>query len=657
MWQSRIRVGQSVLEHFWDEFRANENNYVGLHGANAQAMGENTVIFDNLNNYAESGKAVYVNRFLSSIASMNAETMWRRPWHYLRARRASGPQGDELRIVTEAALNFLLANRRNNWLLKARVFNISTELWMGILKLVYTPHEGTAPEDEERLGEIVTETMHVETGEGGTEPQEVVSYVGGPPRLDDQGLPIIKGKTKYVIETRNPADYYQTRVIYPPNLTMDTECGNDPHDATWMAERTSWRYDQFISNPLFAGARGDILDYARFVDTVDLSKRTRDRFNSKTLPRTLGQGGSDNIDDADRDRMRLWGYQCWDPVAQEITYLVDGYEKVAAKVEYPRYIHTYPYSFAKFHERVSDIIPISEVSQSRPIVNALSELSSMHLTHARRFSRWYIAKEGMFDSAAKAMAKDGEDGRIAEFKSRYSTADFQPVEDAPLSPDVYRLRVQFIEDFGELIGRGGEGRAVAQSDTATQAALVSGTTTSRDNDRRAIVAQGLEHHAQLMLGCFQDTIDTSVAFRIQGPDGIPLAGIATKARVQGDYDVDIDLQEMEPHDQAAEKRDLNEIVQILGLPVFASPTFSKRFWTARRVHDPQLAKELTALGQQMLQQMMTQGEQGTGGSSQGGASPGKQGPQQGRTEEGRSSGRNLRVVAGAGERGGNRGKT
>lgn len=631
IWETRLRMGMRHSADFYREFSENMDFFRGLQALTGYDF-QNSHILDNLEPYIRSGRVVWVNRIMAAIAAQNASLMWRYPWHHLIARRATSPEGDLARETGEHTLNYILQNPRNNWLQKARLMITSSELGMGVMKATYTPHEGIPEEKHgEVLGEIVVQEI---------DGREVVGFVGGPPRRDDDGNPIIKRGNRYVVETRNPADIWKSQFVFLQDMLFDPEGANDMQDHGWTAQRMSWSANEIEENELF-DYKSEILDFARFADTEELSENTRKYFGgSRPAP-----GDGYEPGDVDKDVMRIWGWQLWDAKKREVLYMVDGFHKLIGKVNYPRYIQTFPYSVSKLHEVPGEFWPVSEISQVRPLAKAYNEMMTMQLTHARRYTRWYIAKEGMFSTNNKNIARDNEDGRVAEYRKGFNVADFLPVQDAPLDPMVYRLTNKFVDDFSEVMGSSPEARSVADSETATQAAIVENRTTSRDNDKRAQIACALKHHAKVMMDMIQATMDRSIAVEIRGSEGEYFERVVTQAQIQGDFDVQIDLKDLEPHDSMTERRDLNEILQILGPVAFAAPSFGRRFWSARRVYDPQLARELQQLGEMMLQ------SQAGGGGQQGGPSPAREGREEGRTEAGRSAGRQNRTAAGAGERG------
>lgn len=635
IWERRIDLADRASEDKVKEFERNVAFYIGYQLGDADWSDD--YAFSDMETYARSGKVLIVNRILAALAAQNASIMWRQPWHFLRTRRAFGPNHEDQRLSAEATLNFVLQAPKNNWLLNSRLMVLTAEMGMGWLKATYMPDEGMDKFEglEEELGEIIVR-VNPQTGE------PVPSFMGGPPKLDDRGAPIVKRGNRYVIENRNPAEQYKTEWLHYADMGVDPEGGNAFTDHAFVTQRMSWRFSEFMENDMFEH-KDEIAEVARFVDTTDIS--TRARKHMRGIKDGTGPQQMFDPTEADKDLMRIWGHQCWDPIKRKVIYLVDGFDKVVSKNDYPKYIDFSPYSVAKIHENPGDFYPVSEVTQSRPLAMAYNQMQSMLLTHMKRFTRWYLAKDGMFDTRQMNTVKDGDDGRIAFYKANFHASEFSAVQDTPLDPGIYAMMQRYITDMSEIMGSSPEARSTAGSDTATEAAIVETRTTARDNDKRQVVAKALENHAKITLDMIQDTLDTNLMVSVMGPDGTPMEQFASRATIQGDFSTWIDLTDIEPHDDMTERRDMNEILQILGPMAFAAPSFSKRFWQARRQFDPHMAKELQEIGEALLQMQMqqAQGQQ----ESEGGANEVKaNGKEQGRTTEGRSQGRKLRTAAG-----------
>jgi hypothetical protein len=632
MWENRMNNSEMVFGDFYKEIYRNQEFYRGMQIGYGDWASE--IAFDSISSFAKSGRVLVINKILTNLAAQNSAIMWRRPWHYLRARRVSGLNDERARWTAEHALNACLGDERNAWLKKNRLNLLMAEMGVGVLKatnIMEMTGKDPAAGRKDRYGEVVI-TEDPETGES------IPSFVGGIPRLNAKGEPIQKGN-KFLIDDRRLSDYYRTDFVHPFLMRFDPEGGNDHQDHAWICENFSLTYNEFMDVPFF-DHKHRAIDAARVLDKNLLSRRTRRYF----LSGKGGMAGGFNPTNADKDLLRFFMVACWDIQKREIVYLLDGFNKVIAKIKYPSYIDISPYSISKLHEDPGEFQPVVEVTQARPLARAYNEMHSMLLTHAARFTRRYIAREGMFRENEREKFKSNDDGNVIYYKRQYGSGDLKAVEDARLDPAIYRNMAIYTDDMDKMMGSSQNSQAAGSGvESATEAAIVENRTSNRDTDKRNLIAEPAQHHAGIILRMMQDTLPDDILINSVGPDAVTFQKNVRRPQLAGDFSVFIEIGEMEPHDQRIEKADLNEIVQIVGPAVLLSPTFSKKFWESRRMFDPQLVKEV----QQIVQdQLMAQAQGADGGEQQGdkggGAKPTKATEKTEKQGEGRSAGRAQR---------------
>lgn len=638
LWENRLKHADNVAEDYYKEYDRNLEFFVGKQLDDID-LDRGGVPFT-------SGNTLIVNRILASIASQQANIMPRVPWFRLASRRPLGQQGEESREAAEHILNYVMQHPRNSFKLHARLAYLGMSLGFGALKVTYTPDEGIDPEKgrEEELGEMVV-VNDPETGE------DFVEIIGGIPKRNPDGSLMRRGKNKFVVDNRNPADYYRMDFVDWRSQAIDPDGKNDIHDHAWWAHRMDWTYKQIMDNPIFTDKRG-IEDAAFLVESSGLTSQLRRRIERR---RRLEEGGGGEMfypTPAERDIMRFYGWQIWDAETREIIYLVDGYHNVMGKTKYPKWVETFPVSVFKQHEVIDEFFPLPPVTACRPLARSYNLSRSMKINHVRRFNRKYLMRAGMLAPEEEAKLRDTQDGDVLVYKSG-NPQDLQPLIDAPLDPQIYADMERDITDFNEIMGSSSERRAVAESGTATQAAIIERGSASRDDDIRQTGADGLSRAAGIMLNALQATLDTEMAVAIRGPQGGVWESRLSRIQIQGDYDVKVDLTELEPHDIRSEKSDMIAMLQVIGPETFfQSPTATKRFFQAFRWNDPDVVEEFMqiATNQQEERNMLLQAQleqqaqqSSSTSSSRGGFKAVAQGPEGGRLAEGRESGRELRA--------------
>lgn len=629
-WEERLNFARRVAEPYLDEYGKNLDYYVGKQQPVYESQRATRGMVPNL----AMENMLVVNRILPSLASQNAQIMWRVPWWQVTSRRPmTGPNDETYRDNAEYLLNFALRAPKNDILLNMRLCLLGAELAYGALKVTWTPDEGLDPEEgkEELLGQMVIE-QDQETG------QQTIDIKGGVPKVDPvTRRPIKRGRDKFVIDQRQIGDYLRVDWKDWRDLVHDPEGANSFYDHLWIAERMSWSYEDFMANKMF-GNKEDIENAAHFVDE-DYSGNWKDLRLYRT-DRTYGRRSQPGY--LQRDRMRIWGHQIWDLEKRRTLYMVDGFDKLVADEPIPGWIDFAPYSFTKFNEVPGEWWHYPDVTPARPLAADYNISRSQVFNHRRRFNRKYEILKGKIKSDELEKLKNPDDGTLVESTQLGS---IQPIQDARLDDAVYRDMDRAIMDMSEIVGSSPEARGSSQSDTATQAAIIERHGTSRENDKRSIMARTMGHVGRMALNALQANLDEPIAVNILGPQGQRWQHYIGQADIVGDYDTEVDVIELEPHDKQTDRADLLTLMQILGPEVvLQSPTMLKRLLTSFRQYDPAAVAELHEIGvmMQMRQMMGASAQGGAGGKEKGGPKPPGRGPEEGAAGEGRSYGRALR---------------
>jgi hypothetical protein len=639
MWKERAHRGIRDNRPYYQDVKRNLVFYVGNQMKRESTGSE--AEWEMVMKMMEGGDFLQVNRILSSLAAQNSSLLWKNPWHKLNIRKvlANAQDAEALRNITEATLNYALQSPKNHWLKKARLSVLSAHFGLSWLKAVHVPDSGgdyVIPTSELKYGSVVM------AGQAGDLP----IYLDGPPKLDDQGNPVLRSGGRYVVETRDPGDYWRTEWVNPLHMVTDPEGGNIFNEEThqWVLQRQCWRWSRFKNIPLFEDVVDDIRPVVRWLNDDsnynpvygDILKAVDDDMEMAL------EGGSDVGQESDtlpedEDKMRVWGWQCFDIDRQRIEFTIDGYHKLAASEPYPDYMDVSPYSIIKLHEIPGTLEPISEVSQVRGLQRAYNFVQTLKLRHVQRFTRWYMAREGMFDTRNESRIMDKEDGRVVYYKGGYSPSEMVPVKDAPLGSDHYMLGSEVARDMDQTLGSSEPRRGTSTGDTATEAMMASKGIAGREYDKRSVIKEGFEDHAGKYLAMMQRTpeLDNSMLVQIVGPDALSYQGKSGRAYIQGRYSVNIELEELEPADSDTERREFREIAATFGPIVLASRAFTSRFFRTHRTFSEDLVRELTEVGQQHLQSQMAQ-------NADGGNKIDGTGPDGGRTTMARSAGRATR---------------
>lgn len=630
IWESRLALARNVAKPYLDTYQRNLAFYVGKH---FDAEDEADQLF--LRN-----KVLVVNRMLPTLASQNAQIMWKLPWFRLVPRQPLGEFGEKNRTAAEMALNYILSSPINNLLLHARLFVLSSHLAYGVLKISFTPEEGV-PEKREgvRTGKLTEEI----TSEG----ESVFEILEGRPRVNEAGNLVSRGRNRFELESTDPIKQFRIDWVDWRDLLHDPEGPNDLRDHRWLAQRTSWTLDEFMENEIFTNKEG-IQDAARLLTSHGLMHQSRQR----RLDRFVGPSGQDmsfqrdSGEPEDRDLMRIWGWQIWDFEERKVKYLVEGHDALVGNENIPDWIDHSPYVISKLHEVPGEFYPYTEAEAGRPLLRSYNMERSQRLNHTSRFNRKYEFVDGAVDDEEVEKIKNPEDGTLIRV-SQLGT--IKAIEDAPLDPAIYNDMELDVRDMSEIFGTTPEARGSAMGETATQAAILERRGSSREQDKRAVIGTALAQSADKMLDCIQKNLTASLAVRISGPQGQPFEASVSRIDIQGDFESRVEVIDMEPHDLNTERAQLLQLVQILGPVVMRVPLFVERIMRVFRFNDPELVTQVVAAyqearEQELAAQQQQQQQQQQQGRRAGAAKP-RVGPEGGKSTEGRQAGRSARLSA------------
>ena len=628
LWEARLQYASRELEGRLAVYDENEKAYYNEAATRSEYAARR--LPEPIRQYA-----MRVNKFLPVLATQRQRILPKVPWYRLVPQKPQDPQTRSRMRAAEGSINFLIRSKKMRFRKKSQLFLLGAELGIGALEVTYTPDEGVDPEEgkEKEYGEI--EATLDDQG------QEIFEIEGGDPKLTEEGELVRRG-SKIELDLRDPLDYFGLSYIHWQSLLYDTECGNDEDDMAWVGTKFSMKLDQALKNPIFSKVDKDEMRRAA------KSLQTRSTADIIRPPRPheklLGTGSDDFL--------RITGWRIWDVERREVIYFVDGLPKVASKYEYPTWVGRHPLIFLSFHQRLQDFAPITEVEHARPLLNAYNIFWSVLLNHLKRFKRKYGARPNAFRRPEQRdHLLDPDDGAVLELMSKDS---LWAIEDAYLDPAIYKMMQQVMSDFFEIMASAPEFVGVAESGSATQAAIIDRRGVGREDEKREILAESLEEVGDKMLANLQANLPRDMAVRIVGPDGRAWRKTYSRPDIQGQFSSWVDLAEMTPQGKASIVQEILPLLQILGPEFLASEPLARNLFRALTWPDPDVAEDVTQIASLLMAQKLY-GDQQKASANGGTQKPGEsakrpggpkatgQGPDEGRTTEGRSVGRAARA--------------
>lgn len=403
---------------------------------------------------------------------------------------------------------------------------------------------------------------------------------------------------------------YDADFVYNPNAgkpPLEVEeylanQGKDPKSAAvpdrYPRKDTEWCYVRHIPAESFrvalhAGHRLEAADWCGYSEWHYVSDLREDKTLSRTSrlrPQGKLPSGLQGTDvDADRERYGLDAdmptrrgmvrlLYIWDLRTRERFIIPEAQRFYLLR---PEPYKVMPFSVLKLGRRVKGWYPYPPTSMWLTPQVEYNETREAQRLHRRRFHRRYKTQKNSVDPNEMAKLEAGSDGTVIE-TNRPAAECLMPVEDAPLDPAVTRNLGASLNDFAQ-VAIGGEGRGIAEADTATQANIVDARAQTKENYSRTEVGRWHADIARRLLLALRHYMVWP--FWVQrnvdmlSPNG-PEEALQVKetweqianGEALGDisFDVSVDLEALSPVNDVTERQDWNNMLMMLRDPSIAA---------------------------------------------------------------------------------------
>jgi hypothetical protein len=448
-------------------------------------------------------------------------------------------------IVSQPMFGLQATNSR---LVKAGV------LAVGYLKTGYMPDFKTLPEPEgdQKIDIKEDGSLDLSKFERNKIDGSLVPRANGTGLVETRDLPVYD-------------DYFIDWVPYR-NIITDPDGGNDWRDHRWVAEEYVRTLDEVKEDPLFK-------------NTDDL-RPSGFRGNEDNEPEwnVTPQNWKPYDDDGEISRRDMLVRYWWiyDMVKKREYVVADGYGKCLRDEEYPEWMWDHPYADFRPNERIGGtgkFLPRPIACDLVPVNQWYNQFRQAEFRAGKSSTPKVLVREGAMDSVDVSALTDDEYNAVVKVKMQPG-ADFdsmvRPYIPAPIPEAIYVNTDRAARDFDEVGGmpqraeRGG-------SDTATEAGIIE----SRNRGRTGFDGKVLAQTWRLIYKKLNDALDYTMtvprAVQLEGSDGQAFTAMVDREMIAGDYDVDVDVEEMKPSNPGMEVAQTIQLIQALGqMPHFAS---------------------------------------------------------------------------------------
>lgn len=458
-------------------------------------------------------------------------------------------------------------------------------LGYGVVKVGYRPIFETEyqPDKPEQMVKI--------TGDGLDFSEYVLNPVTGMPAVDDEGNLISRASI--------PAweDWFIDWVHYR-HMIIDPDGGNDFMKHAWVAHEyvrslEDVKNDSLLENTKDLEATGDFY-------------RVEDHTSTMSRPEWL----NDEHVAEKAKQVRL--FEIWDLRNERLIILADGYGKYLRNEAVPRGTRYSPFVFYRPNEVICEdekFYPRPPVSDLAPINDEYNKARRQQLVAMKKSNRKVLIKKGALDTINITKLINDRDMEIVEIQQdgAYGIGDsIMPYTPPPVSDTIYANIAQISRDFDEVAGQPGESRGVASSKTATQVNNMSQYAGVRLDFDRMILADMLREAMKKLSDSIEANMTVERAVSILGPEGQTIVGIIDPDMIIGDFDVDIDIEDMMPVDSAQQAALKIQFAQVAGQSpwLVADETLAMGWGSEFGVKDMNFLKALSRSAQMQMQMMM-----------------------------------------------------
>ena len=546
---------------------------------------------------------VTINKVGASIRTKRATIAPRNPRAKMKPRKASGyapvqvplvdpetglPQQDEMgQIVTRPVIRYKLRESLFNDIIGQPMFGLTdtisrvvkaAELGYGAIKVGYTPTFETAlPKSTDQM---------IPINEDGT--LDFSGYqmnpVTGMPQEDDDGNLIPKAATPTWESWFIKWQHYR-------HLIIDPDGGNDFMDHRWVACESIRTLDEVKKDPLFK-------------NTTNLKSTGRNSMDDEIEDRE----DHDYYDESNHlELVRL--FEIYDFVEDKLIVLADGHGKFLRNEPMPLGITHSPFAFYRPNEilgKNGEFYPRPPVSDKAPINDLYNEERRLALALMRRTLRKLLMNKKHMTPDAVAALKSNEDMEIVglDWNNPYDLQNAVHVlAPPPISGDVFNNMARTERDFDEVDGHPGESRGAAVNKTATGVNQMKEFSGARDDFDRTLLVNCLKEAFKKLNDSIDANMTVERAIEIEGEDGQAFMALVDRDMIAGDFDIEIDIQEMAPANDQMLAANRLQLMQIAGQSpwMFSNETVARGWCDMFQIKDENFIKSLVQGAQMQMQ--------------------------------------------------------
>lgn len=420
----------------------------------------------------------------------------------------------------------------------------------------------------------------------------------GSPMIDERGMLVPKGR--FPIDEQWFIEWCDTK-----KMVFDPDGENDFKDHKWVAYEYVLTLDEVKANP--------------FYENVDDLKAT-------------GETGASGFHDSQEVINRFWGnstysdgptkrdklvrlFEIWDFENGKLVVLADGHDKLLHDSDIPDGVckSTGPWAFYRPVEMLGKWYGHEPASDLRILNEWYNQANKQSMREMRKATWKMLADKRLIESSDldRLTSPRNEVVPVDLSKTNASSIDsvVRAVTFPSVMPEMFNYSKVISQNFDEVAGQPGESRGVASADTATQVKQLSARETLREDFQRAIYAETWREILQKLDNSIATNMTMEQAITVTDGDGYSFVTMVDADMIQGDFDVDLDVEDMAPRNKEAEKANFVQAMTVASQApwLVMDPLGAEAFFEMFGVHDRRLASAISQGAQLQMQMAASSG--------------------------------------------------
>ena len=418
----------------------------------------------------------------------------------------------------------------------------------------------------------------------------------GEPMIDAEGMLVPKGRIP--IDEQWFIEWCDTK-----RMVFDPDGENNFNDHKWVAYEYILPLKDVQNNPYYE--------------------------NTDDLQPTGVEGGNSGFHDSSEVINKFWGdsqyvgdykrrdklvrlFEIWDFENGKLVVLADGHDKLLHDSEIPDGIcpSTGPWAFYRPVESLGEWYGHEPASDLRILNEWYNQANKQSMREMRKATWKFLVDKRLLD---------GSDlDRLTSPRNELVPVDLQSVPGASLdsvaravvfpsvAPEMFNYSKVIAQNFDEVAGQPGESRGVASPERGTQVNQLSSRETMREDFQRGIYAETWREILQKLDNSIATNMTMEQAITITDGDGYSFVTSVDPELIQGDFDVDLDVEDMAPRDKMADKANFVQAMTVVSQApwIVMDPLAAEAFFDMFGVHDRRLATSMSQGAQMQMQAAM-----------------------------------------------------